>query len=185
MADDSFQLTFDGQDVRNGAINVFELAPALTAMGNLVRDANRFLNRDQATVDLKVESDFEPGSFHVHLLLNQTLPEAVRDSFAFAAVIDSGGIIHALFGVVKEHADKVITGTMLGLFGIWKLLKGERPKPNSITITENHGVIKIGDTEVKVDARGAQMYLNDVLRSDVDHVARSVAKDGLDRLEVS
>jgi len=28
------------------------------------------------------------------------------------------------------------------------------------------------------------MYMNDIIRADVDHVARSVAKDSIDKLEV-
>jgi hypothetical protein len=184
MSTDSFQLTYNGRDVQNGAMDVFELAPALVAIGDLIRDANRFLNGDQAAVNVKVDSDFKRGSFDIHLLLDQQLLEVANQTLAFASFVDASGLIHALFGAIKEHPDKVAEGVVLGLFTVYKLMKGEKPKPGSIVIEDNHGTINIGNRKVKVDARGAQMYLNDAIRSDVDHVARSVATDGIDKLEV-
>jgi hypothetical protein len=184
MSTDSFQLTYNGRGVRNGAMDVYELAPALVAVGDLVRDANRFLNGDQAAVNIKVDSDFKKGSFDIRLLLDQQLLDASNHALPFASFVDASGLIHALFGAIKEHGDKVTEGVLLGLFAIYKLLKGEKPKAGSVVIEDNHGTINLGDTSVKVDARGAQLYMNDAIRSDVDHVARSVAKDGIDKLEV-
>jgi hypothetical protein len=165
-------------------MDVYELAPALVAVGDLIRGANRFLNGNQAVVSIRVDSDFKRGSFDIQLLLDQQLLEAANQSLAFASLVDAGGLIHSLFGAVKEHGDKVVEGVVLGLFTIYKLLKGEKPKPGSIVIEDNHGTINIGNRKVKVDARGAQMYMNDAIRSDIDHVALSVAKAGIDKLEV-
>jgi hypothetical protein len=184
MSTDSFQLTYNGRDVQNGAIDVYELAPVLVAVGDLVRDANRFLNGDRATVNLRVDSDFKRGSFDILLLLDQQLLEAANGTLTFASLVDASGLIHALFGAIKEHPDKIAEGVVLGLFTIYKLLKGEKPKPGSIVIEDNHGTINIENRKVNVDARGAQLYMNDAIRADVDHVARSVAKDGIDKLEV-
>ena len=182
MPIESFQLIYTGSEVRSGAMDVYELAPALVAIGDLIRDANRFLNGDQASVSVKVDSDFKRGSFDVRLLLDQQLLETAGQTLAFASVIDAAGLIHALFGIAKQHEDKIVEGIVVGLFAIYKLLKGEKPK--SVTIRDNHGIIHIGDREIRVDARGSQMYMNDIIRADVDHVARSVAKDSIDKLEV-
>jgi hypothetical protein len=185
MPTNSFQLKYVGSDVRTGAMDVYELAPALMAIGDLIRDANRFLNGDQATVSLKVDSDFEKGSFDIRLLVDQHVLETAHQTLEFASLIDAAGIVHALFGIAGDHGDKIVEGVVFGLIAIYKLLKGEKPKPGCVTIQDNHGTISIGDREIKVDARGAQMYMNDPIRADLDHVARSVAKDGIDKLEVS
>ncbi len=183
MPTESFQLRYLGGEVGDGAINVYELAPALLAVGDLIRDANRYLNGDQASVNLKVDADFRKGSFEIHLLLQQCLLETANQTLAFASVIDASGLIRTLFGAAKEHSDKIAEGVIVGLFAIYKLLRGEKPQPG-ITIQDNHGVINVGGREIRVDARGAQMFMNDLILADVDHIVRSVVKDGIDKLEV-
>jgi hypothetical protein len=70
---------------------------------------------------------------------------------------------------------------LLGLIKLYKLLKGKKPEPPSITIIDNSTTI-IND--VKVDARTAQLYLSDPIRNEVDKALRPIAKPGIDKLEV-
>jgi hypothetical protein len=185
MAAEEFHVTYKGDGLRDGAIDVYALAPALVALGNLVSDANRLLNGDRATVHLQVNSDFKKGSFDIPLLLNLRILETAHRSFEFAGTIDGAGLLHALFGAAKDNSEKLIEAAVVGLLAIYRVLKGEKPKPNSIIIRDNHGTINIGNKQVVVDARAAQMYMNDAIRADIDEVARSVAREGIEKLQVS
>ncbi len=129
--------------------------------------------------------EFRKGSFDFRLLLDQRLWETVDRTLEFASVVDLNSILHALFGVAKDHPDKVIEGRSCGAVWNYKLLSGKKPDKNTITIQDNHGVINLGDQKIEVDAKGAQLYSNDTIRADMDHVASSVAKDGIEKLEVS
>ena len=60
MSKTHFQLAYD---VRAGTMDVNELAPALLATGDLLREANKQLNGEGSDVAVKVQSDFRRGSF--------------------------------------------------------------------------------------------------------------------------
>src|SRR5690242_1924054 len=184
MSVESFTVTYDGPEVVSGAINVFELAPALTAIGELVRDANRFLNGEQAKVDVRVESDFAKGSFGIHLLLDQQSIETARQTLGFVDFTSAKDLVDALFGAALAHKDTLVEIAVAGLLGLYKVLKGERAKPGQIVIKDNHGTIQVGERSIVVDARAIELYRNDAIRADVDQVARSVAREGIDKLDV-
>ena len=184
MPPESFRVTYIGNEVRTGAMGVDELASALQALGTLIRDSNRILNGDQATVALKVDSEFRKGSFEIKFLLEQQLVETAVQTFGFSSLVDVHGLLHALFGTAMEHRDQLAEVTLAGLFAIYRLLKGKKPEPKTLVINDNHGVINIGDREIRVDARGAQLYVNDTVRSDLDQIARTVAREGIEKLEV-
>jgi hypothetical protein len=185
MPEARFQLTYDGRDLRDSAMNVYELGPALVAVGDLVRDTNRLLNGDRAAVDIRVDAGFKSGSFEIQLLLDQRIFESARETLVFLAAVDAQGLLNALFGAVSEHSDKLAEGVIVGLIALYKMLKGKKPKPESVTIHDNHGTIAIGNGEIKVDARSVKLYMNDPIRADLDRILLPVAKDGIDQLKVS
>lgn len=185
MPVERFQLTYSGEAVRSGAMDVYELAPALIAVGDLIRDTNRLLNGDRAAVDVRVDADFKKSSFEIHFLLDQHMAVAAHETLEFLSAVDAQGLIEKLFGVVGEHGDKIVEGLFLGLFALYKALKGKKPEPGSITIQDNHGTILIDQKQIKTDSTSLQLYLNDPIRADLDRVALPVIRAGIDKLRVS
>jgi hypothetical protein len=180
MATERFEITYAGIDVHNGAMDVYELAPALVAIGDLIRDTNRLFNGDRATIELRVDSDFKKSSFEIHLLLDQRMLESANETLEFLSTIDARGLIDLLFGAAGEHTDKIVEGVVLGLIALYKLLKGKKPKLEGIRIEDNHGTIIIDRREIKADAKSIHLYMNDPIRADLDRIVLPVAKDGFD-----
>jgi hypothetical protein len=185
MPSEKFQLTYAGETVNGGAMSVYELAPALIAVGDLIKDANRLFNGDRSSIDLSVQADFKKSSFEIDLLLNQQMLQSAYGTFEFLAAVDAKVLLDQLFGVAMEHSDKVIGGAVVGMIAIYKLLKGEKPKSESVTIKDNHGTINIDNRQITVDAKSIQLYMNDPVRADLDRFALPVTKEGIERVKIS
>lgn len=95
-------------------MSVYDLAPALLAIGAACTRANRIVNGDTATVDVQVRAEFEAGSFGVGLALlqmitNRTPIDLVKDANA-----------------VAQMAGFMVKGAR-GALGVIKQSKGARP----------------------------------------------------------
>src|ERR1022692_1892815 len=180
MSISQFQLAYDGEALRAGTMDVYELAPALLSVGDLVKDANRYLNSDRATVSVNVQSDFRRGSFEIYLVIDQSLIEQAKGVLFGAAVIDAKTIFETVFGAIEKGA-KVVKG----LISLYKILQGEAIVPGQVTITGNSVTIinsRIG--EVPADANSASLYTIDAMRTLLERVLRPITKPGIDTLEV-
>jgi|SRR5579864_1072792 len=180
MSQDQFQLVYDGDDVRAGSMDVYDLAPALLSVGDLVREANRFLNEDRTKVSLQVRSDFQHGSFEISLLVDQGILEQARQVLFGGTVVDAKMLVEVIFGV--PAAVTATTTAIIGVLKVYKMLHGEKPKPQPTTVIEDNSVTIIQD--IRVEAKTAALYNNEAIRSRIDRVVRPVAKKGIDTLEV-
>src|SRR3954447_19095251 len=73
MSKVAFQLRYDGPALSEHGMDVGDLAPALLALGDLIKRANATVNGDLAKVNLIVQSDFEHKCFQVSLELVQSI----------------------------------------------------------------------------------------------------------------
>lgn len=78
MSKEIVQMVFRGDAVAEHAMDVEQLAPALMAVGELCREANKIINADRAKVHVLVKSDFERGSFDINFEVVQTIYDQVR-----------------------------------------------------------------------------------------------------------
>jgi hypothetical protein len=183
LSQDQFQILYDGSDVRTGSMDVYDLAPALLSVGDLVRDANRVLNEDRAQVSLQVHSDFKRGSFEISLLLDQGIVEHAKTVLFGGAVIDAKTLVDIIFGhpVSLIAGTTAATGAVVGVIKLYKMLHGEKPALPSVIIEDKSTVLI---QNINVESKTAQLYMNDSVRSNVDRLMRPLAKDGIDILEV-
>jgi len=104
MSKSEFQLAYDGPSLRDGTMEVGELASSLLAVGDLLRNANRELNGNRAEVSLHVKADFKSGSFDVALLLDQGLLEQANNILIPGAVVGGTALLHLVFGQESSRA---------------------------------------------------------------------------------
>lgn len=62
-----FSIIYDGEALAEGSIDAKDLAPALLALAEVIEEAQPLVPELDARLSLRVRSDFERGSFEIHL----------------------------------------------------------------------------------------------------------------------
>ena len=115
MSTETFTIAYDGVALRDGAMDVRDLAPALLALGQLMDAANANLNGSAAHIQLQVKAT-EKGSFKIAFDLVQdwhqviqifSTPEASGATNLLTWVVGLGVPAGSgLFGSSKNYAVK-------------------------------------------------------------------------------
>jgi hypothetical protein len=108
MSAASSTIAYDGPAVRDGVMDVRDLAPALLDLGALCERANTLLNGDRTTLSVRVRSDFKAGSFHINLELIQAFVDQIK-GFIFGGTVASAKHIAELIGLSSSGAVTLIS----------------------------------------------------------------------------
>ena len=112
-----FAIAYDGPALRDGVMDVRDLAPALLAVGKLFDAANLTINGNAATVSVRVRATV-PGSFEILIDLAQTIAQHLIDLFVGDRATAAANLITIVTGVG-------VTGS--GLIFLIKWLRNRNP----------------------------------------------------------
>lgn len=119
MSKAQFTIAYDGPALREGRMEVRELAPALMAVGQLFDAANAALNGDAAKVSVHVVAT-NTGSFEISLEVIQSLAAQITGLLVGEHVTAAANLVGLITGA------GVPTGA--GVFWLIKRLRGHRPE---------------------------------------------------------
>ena len=111
----SFALAYDGDSLRDGAMSVREVAPALLAFSEMLERINLQENGERARIELDIHATRE-GSFEVALVLHLGFVDALKDMFTS----DGAQAVATILTIAG------VTGQ--GLYWLVKQLRGEEPR---------------------------------------------------------
>ena len=178
MSDATIQLAYDGDALRNGSMDVRDLAPALLAAGELCEKANDVLNDGRAKVSVRVRSDFKTGSFELSLDVVQTLIEATKTIFTHKDQVTTAKELLEILGM---------TGGVKGLFTLIKWLKGRKAE-KTVALENGNVQVRIIDNSVtnyiEVKRQVIQLYNNEDVRQAALNVVKPLEREGIDTFEV-
>ena len=119
-----FSLKYEGKALDNHTIGLSDLANSLFALDNLLSETNKILNDSQIKFRVEVKP-FEQGSFTIFFNIIQPVFEQISSLIANNPdrFKDANTILYYLFG-------SSVGGGLVGLFELYKILKGEKPSIN-------------------------------------------------------
>jgi hypothetical protein len=171
MSQANFSVAYDGPGVEDGTMSVQQLAPALLELSALIEEANRVINGDAATVNVRVRPATRQGSAVIQLLTQSGLSEQVAAVMEPDRVIDAEQLL-ALLGFLKP--DTPILGRISNLLEWLKLTAGKDTEATrledggmQLVVRENAGQINNYHTTNNItllaDNKAIREHLNGVL----------------------
>lgn len=171
-----FSIVYEGEAVADGTIDAKDLAPALLALADLVDESRAVVPELPDALTLRVRSNFERGSFEVHLELAKLYQQVVslfsgQEATAWANLFQIVGIA----GVA-------------GLLGLLQLIKrARRRKYTAVTIerTERVRVTFEGDdAPTEIDSRVWKLFTNARVRKAIERMVAPLRNQGITEFKI-
>ncbi|WP_022704423.1 hypothetical protein [Pseudorhodobacter ferrugineus] len=131
-------IKYDGPALADKSMDVAHLAPALLALSDLVKEANRYANGDRAAARIYVNADVEQKCFELDVSVALTIWEQAKLLLAEDNIRTAKEILEWI---------GIVGGPSVGLYQLIKWLRGK--KVASVVVLR----VKDGDNlvEIKVE----------------------------------
>lgn len=164
---EALRVAYDGEALREGTMEVRDLAPALLAFGEMCREAHALLRPGDPPLTVRVRADFRRGSFGIDFEAVRSFAEQITAFFAGAGV------------TAVLNLESVLTK----LVALVRWARGRKPK----RIVELQG----GMVRIELDDGDSQESTSDVgrlfndakVRQQLADVVRPLAVTGVDVFE--
>lgn len=147
----SFELSYDGSSHSQHEMDAALLGKVLTSTASLLQDANKALNGDDSSIDLKVKAH-QPGSFEI-------LFEAIQN----AASLD----VLSTLGLVKASVAGSVVGGGLG--SVMAVVEAIRGRPiTSVTYDDGKAELSVDDEVINCSEHVALLATDPKIRKGFD-----------------
>ena len=172
------RIAYDGSGITDGSMDVRDLAPALLAFADLVKNASRAIGLNKNVKVMLNQDSLKKGSFDITFLLDINLLEQAKLFVQGAEEIGLRDLMDILgWGTTIGS----ITG---GVFGIIKYIKG-RPIKGIKHLTKADAQITLSDgTTMELTENALKVLLDYECRKSIERVIEPVQKPGIDRFEI-
>lgn len=175
MSRAGFIVSFDGPGVRDGRIDVRDLAPALLSLGRLIDAANLAINGDKQPIKVQAKAVSE-GSFEVHL----------------DAILTTWGYLRSLIDDPDAQAAKSLL-EWIGLLGggplsmatliqLYRWLGGKRPGK---IVREKDGFfqVELEGRSIRVPFEVLRLYQELAVSRAISELLTTVEGESIDRID--
>jgi hypothetical protein len=175
MSTETFTIAYDGPALRDGAMDVRDLAPALMALGQLLDAANTRINGTDAQIKLQVRAT-EIGSFQIALELVQSWTSQLLQYFASPEISGATNLLTWVLGVSGVGVPSLLFLT--------KKLRGKHPDKIE-KLSDNTMRITIGTESFEVPIELLRLYQDMAVRIAAQKLIEiPLEREGIDTFEV-
>ena len=140
-------IRYDGPALANHQMDINELAPALLALGDLIRDTNRILNGGDTSVRVLVNADTEQQCFQLGFNVVQSISDQIMNLIGQDGVKDAKEILEWL-GIIAG----VGGGVTASVFGVLKFLAWTKKQGVTYHIEAKEGsIIYLADNGASIN----------------------------------
>lgn len=173
MSTATFTVVYDGPALREHAMDVRDLAPAMLALGQLFDAANTALHGEDRRIKLRVQAT-SPSSFQIGFEVVQTLGENLVAFLSGPETTAAANLVTLVTG----------TGAAYGLFKLLKWLRGRSPSKVE-KLADNSVRLTIGDETIDIPLDLLRLYQDIAVRAAAQRVIEEpLKKEGIDSFEV-
>lgn len=179
MNKDKSKLTiaYTGEAVDDGTMDVSVLGPALMALGTLVNEANKIINNDNSTIAVKVNADFQKGSFEIQLDVIRTLADQLQSLFTNHISVEQLLEYLGLGATVQS----IVGGP--SVIDVIKWVK-KRKIDKAIKNDDRTATLVIQDESVTVNIDVLNIYMSVPVRESLNAMVAPTKRSGIDSFEV-
>lgn len=170
-------VAYDGSALEDHTMDIQELAFALVGLGDVLTEANNILNKGACRTTVKVSSDFETGSFEIHLVMKQLSEKLAL--FGTNPQILGIVTILTLLGFGKQKLD--------GLIQFIKKIKNGKIKSIKDLEDDKIDVTYIVDNSIQnviIEKNVYILYENANLRNSLKKVVKPLESEGIESFEI-
>lgn len=182
MAEDTVKIRYDGPALEGHSMDVNHLAPALLALGDLCKLANRKVNGDRASVRVLVRADVDQNCFEVQIQLAQTIIEQVKTFIKHDEIKTAKEILEWL-GIIGG----VTYTTGKGFFALLKWQKNRVITSKEIVKKDGKDLIEIhceGDNNtITVFPQTVEIYEDPQAIKAAQEIVKPLSEEGYDLVE--
>ncbi len=169
-------IAYTGAAVDDGTMSVNDLAPALLALSNLIGSANRILNQDDSTIEVRLSANVQHGSFEMSLELVRTFSEQIKLFFTEHFSINE--ILYAL-GLISNVSS--VSG--LNLLELYRWIKGRRIQKVE-TVSKDNVKITIAEDSKTVSIATWKIFSSQETHRHIEGIIHPLTKEGVESFEV-
>lgn len=171
------RIAYDGPALKQGTMDVRELAPSLLAFADLVDNVNKVLGGEQKIQVLLNQDSIQKGSFDITTILQYSLIQQVQ---LFVSSADQNGLSSIMtvlgWGAVGEEI-------VSGIFSLIKKIQGRKIK--AVDEQKDKVIITLSDGATVITSKDTfKVYLNIDCRQSIDRVVAPLQTEGIDTFEL-
>lgn len=173
-------IAYTGEAVNDGTMDVNELAPALLELSKLIGRANRILNRDESTVEVRISAHLEHGSFEMILELVRNFTDQIKLFFT-----EEGYSIVEIMGVLG-FASTLSTLSGVNVASFIQFMRWLKCRKIKKVETVNKDVVRIilDDDSREISIGAWNLYRSKEIHKHFEGVISPLQKKGVDGFEV-